>query len=335
MKAEEILQRIVFIGGPPRSGTTFAAKSVNTHPAFVAAIDDHVYECWGLYDNRLRAGLVAELRSRQLGAGEAQKALQGHLFAAGRLLGAAPSEKVAGYPRAPGSSARMPGRVRSLKDRDLIRHEVPLAHFPSAWRLCLKSPEISFVLPQLARHFPEAKFVLVYRPLIEIAESMFRLGNTVRRFPVFHTRWLGEKGDRGEALPPPGVPAEWQRLWQDVSGFQRCIIYAASYLRALLEGMETIVPGRCFVYDHARLRTYPAPVFEQLARFLSVDASGFRTAEKEIRTDPPVIRPELREEYIALESELALKNSIWKIEALASAGRSVDSRPRRPGLENG
>jgi len=44
MKATEILDHIIFVGRPPRSGTTFAVKSLNLHPACLAAIDDHVYK---------------------------------------------------------------------------------------------------------------------------------------------------------------------------------------------------------------------------------------------------------------------------------------------------
>jgi hypothetical protein len=44
MKATEILDHIIFVGRPPRSGTIFAVKSLNLHPACLAAIDDHVYE---------------------------------------------------------------------------------------------------------------------------------------------------------------------------------------------------------------------------------------------------------------------------------------------------
>jgi len=50
MKAEIILGKMILISGPPRSGTTFAIQSLNYHPDFIAAIDDHVYECWGLYN---------------------------------------------------------------------------------------------------------------------------------------------------------------------------------------------------------------------------------------------------------------------------------------------
>jgi hypothetical protein len=44
MKTTAILDHIIFVDGPPRSGTTFAVKSLNLHPACVAAIDDHVFE---------------------------------------------------------------------------------------------------------------------------------------------------------------------------------------------------------------------------------------------------------------------------------------------------
>ncbi|MBP1711743.1 MAG: hypothetical protein H6Q49_1945 [Deltaproteobacteria bacterium] len=44
MKATENLGHIIFVAGPPCSGTAFAVKSLNLHPACLAAIDDHVYE---------------------------------------------------------------------------------------------------------------------------------------------------------------------------------------------------------------------------------------------------------------------------------------------------
>jgi hypothetical protein len=317
MEAAEILKRVIFIGGPPRSGTTFAAKSLNLHPGFVAAIDDHVYECWGLYFNRNRVGLVQELRSRLVSSAEVQRTLTNHLFADGQLVGAAWSKKTAGYPLVVNPIPISQGTVRSLLDQDLARVKIPLEQFSSAWRLCLKSPEITFVLPQLASHFPEAKFVLVYRPIIEIAESMFRVANKVKRFPVFHKRWLKETGDGGEWIPPPGVPAEWNALWQTASGFQRCVIYAASYLQALRTGIQALVPGRCFVYNHAVLRNSPGWIFPQLARFLSVEASGFRVAKNLVQAHLPPLQPELFEEYAEVERELALKPLQQQIESLA------------------
>ena len=321
MEAKEILERIIFIGGPPRSGTTLAAKSLNLHPGFVAAIDDHVYECWGLYFYRDRVGLVHDLRTRQVSPAEAQKALKNHLFADGRLVGAALSDKTAGYPRVAATTSRFPGSVRSALDDDLARCKIPLEEFSSAWRLCLKSPEISFVLPQMANHFPAAKFVLVYRPLIEIAESMFRIGNMVKRFPVFHKRWIEERGDNGEWLPPPGVPAEWNRLWQSVSGFQRCVIYAASYLRALLQGISQVALDKYFVYNHASLRNSSGQIFQQLAQFLAVEASGFHIAEAQLKIELPLIPAQLEIEYAEIEREMALKQLMRQMESLSGSIR--------------
>jgi hypothetical protein len=317
MKATEILDQIIFVGGPPRSGTTFAAKSLNFHPAFVAAIDDHVYECWGLYYNRDRVGLVQELRSRQLRPEEAQEILKNHLFADGRLVGAATSDKIKSFPQVSTSASLGFGAVRSILDNDLKRHLIPLEQFSSKWRLCLKSPEISFVLPQLACHFPGTKFVLVYRPIVEIAESMYRIGNRVKRFPVFHKRWIDETNETGEMIPPPGVPTEWNKLWQTASDFQHCVIYAASYMRGLLEGISALAPGRYFVYNHAHLRKSPRTIFQQLAQFFGLDLSGFHASIKQVQINVPVVQPQQMREYSEIEAELNLNPLLKTIESLA------------------
>jgi hypothetical protein len=322
MKAAEILNRIVFVGGPPRSGTTFAAKSLNLHPGFVAAIDDHVYECWGLYCYRDKTGLVQELRTRRLTPEDAKNRLRNHLFADGRLVGAAPSLKTAGCPPVSTNRSPAPGSVRSVLDESLERYEIPLERFSRDWRLCLKSPEITHVLPQLASCFPGAQFVLVYRPVMEIAESMYRIGNLVKRFPVFHKRWIDEKGKSGQLIPPPVVPAEWDNLWRNASDFQRCVIYAAGYLRGLLEGTRGLSPSNYLIFNHAHLRNSPYQTFQQLARFLDVDASGFQTAVTQVQADVPSSRPELVEEYSSIEAALALKRLLRQIEFLISSHRS-------------
>jgi hypothetical protein len=321
MEAAAILRNIIFVGGPPRSGTTFAVKSLNLHPGFVAAIDDHVYECWGLYRYRDRVGLVHDLRTRQVSPAEAQSALKNHLIEDGRLVGAAPSGKTSAYPPALKADPPSPGPLRSLLDQDLLRQDIPLEKFSGAWRLCLKSPEISFVLPQLADHFPDAKFVLVYRPLIEIAESMFRIGNLVSRFPVFHKRWMLEKESSGEWIPPPGVPAEWHGLWQSVSGFQRCVVYGASYLRGLLQGIGEVAPDRYFVYNHASLRNSPGRIFQQLAEFLLVEASGFQMAEAQLHRESPLIPEREKREYAEMEREMALNQLMQQMASVSASIR--------------
>jgi hypothetical protein len=314
MNRSHILDGIIFVGGPPRSGTTFAAKSLNLHPVLVTAIDDHVYECWGLYYYRERSGLVQELRSRDLTPEEAQQILKNHLIDNDQLVGVASSDKVKSFNQV---AKRSSGEVRSILDNDLERHSIPLAQFPGKWRLCLKSPEISFVLPQLARHFPCAKFVLVYRSIIEIAESMYRIGNVVKRFPVYHKRWIQEKKGNGELLLPPGIPGDWNGLWQNTSDFQRCIIYAASYMHALMSGISKLSSERYFVYNHEHLRNSPRQIFQQLAEFLAVDVCGFQMAETQIKMESPSILAKLQEEYSAIEIALSLKKLTHKIESVS------------------
>jgi hypothetical protein len=318
MKDIEILDRTIFVGGPPRSGTTFAAKSLNLHPAIVTAIDDHVYECWGLYYYRDRVGLVQDLRTRQLTPEEVKESLKNHLIVENRLIGAAPSVKTAGCPQVAKIESLFPGSVRSVLDKDLGRYTIPLEQFSNDWRLCLKSPEISFVLPQLASHFPASRFVLVYRPISEIAESMYRIGNMVKRFPVFHKRWFEEMNESGELIPPPGVPAEWNNHWQKASDFQRCVIYAAAYIHGMLEGVGHLSLDRYLIYNHAHLRNSPDKIHQRLADFLKIDASGFKPAVTQLKTGLPSIHPKLTEEYLEIEAELTLKMMMNQIETLAT-----------------
>jgi hypothetical protein len=315
MKGTEILERIIFVGGPPRSGTTFAAKSLNLHPSVMAAIDDHVYECWGLYYYRDRVGLVQELRTRQISPVEVKNNLRNHLFRDNRLIGAAPSAKTTGCPEISIIDSPYPGSVRSLKDSNLVRYSFPLDQFSNEWYLCLKSPEISYVLPQLADHFPTAKFVLVYRPIIEIAESMYRLGDRVKRFPVFHERWKQEKGENGELLPPPGVPTEWYALWQKATDFQRCVIYTASYIQAIVDGTSVLPPHRFLVYNHAQLRNQPENIFKKLAQFLDIEVSGFQPALPHLQIHTPPIPLHLEEELKEVAEKLELNRLVQKIEA--------------------
>ena len=304
-RADDILNNLILVGGPPRSGTTFAARSLNLHPVIMTAIDDQVYESWGLYYYRTRTGLVQKLRNGGCGAVEIHQALKEHLFRNGCLVGIAPSEKTAGCPRSP-LPLRPDTGATTRADLKLIRHSLPLSAFRDDWQLCLKSPEISYILPQLAAALPGARFVIVYRPLIEIAESMLRKGHTVKGFPVFHRRWRDETDDDGRPIPPPGVPQEWAGLWPAASDFQRCVINAASYMRALAAGLAALEDKRCFVYNHACMREKAAVLFQRLAEFLQVDAAGFQGALKALRHEPPGIAPELAAEYEAMEQKLEL-----------------------------
>lgn len=234
------------------------------------------------------------------------------------LIGAAPSNKTAGCSQVAKINSPYPGSIRSVLDKNLGRLAIPLEQFSNDWRLCLKSPEISFVLPLLATHFPDSRFVLVYRPLSEIAESMYRIGNLVKKFPVFHKRWLLEKDESGKLIPPPGVPDKWATLWQGASDFQRCVIYSASYVNGMLEGISELSPDRYFIYNHAQLRESPEHIYQQLAAFLNIDTSGFKPAVTQLNTGTPSIQPELTMQFNEIEIKLHIKQMIEQIDSLNS-----------------
>ncbi len=314
MPPEKILDRLLLVGGPPRSGTTFIARALNAHPRIVTAVDDHVHECWALYHYPTRRGLVHDLRHGCLERTEAVVRLRDHLFAGGHFAGVAPSAQTEGSPLA---GPPEPPALAAPGSRTAVRHALALERFAADWYLCLKSPEISFVLPRLTELLPQARFVLVFRPVSEIAESMFRKGLTVRKIPVFQRRWEGERLDDGRLIPPPGVPEKWQTLWGEVTAFQRCVIYAASYLQAVIGGCAALSSERYFIYDHARLRARSEPILRGLASFLGVDDSGFRAAAAGIRSEVPALTGELSEEYERMRNKLELEALVLEASALA------------------
>ena len=306
--AEQLFNRLILVGGPPRSGTSLAARLLNTHPCIITAIDDHVYECWGLYYYGTREGLIGDLReSSNLDRG-AVRLLVAHLVEDGHLKGAAPSKKSRGLPVSPppirpdGESIPMDGKV--------IRHPFPLERFEESWYLCLKSPEISFALNPLSELFPAAKFVMLYRPILEIAESMYRMGHTVEKVAVYHQRWRNERDAQGNLIPPPGVPYEWSNLWSLSSDFQRCCLYALSYLGAVATGCASLPPDRYFLYNHTKMRRKPDIVLNDLAHFLEVDPLGFDTASEEVSPLSPSVPSRLKDEWSELRQKVAAAGTL-------------------------
>jgi hypothetical protein len=311
-----IFKQLVLVAGPPRSGTTFMAKSLNSHPKIITAVDDYVYECWALYYYRTRSGLIQRLREHALSQGEVYDYLYDHLIINNQFKGIAPSLKTANFANSP-PMVRPDGSYTPM-DRTVVRHVFPLAHFTGDLFLCLKSPEVSYCLPQLCSYFPQAKFIFVYRPIIEIAESMYRRGNLVKKVPIFHKRWEAEVDTKGKMIPPPGIPIHWIEYWNNVSGFQRCIINAASYLNSIVEGLNQLPETQFFVYNHVHMRTRPKDLFEKLSRFLKIEESGFDTAIKETDQRQPPLRDLLIKEYVEIEKELKLDLLLRRMEAYAN-----------------
>jgi hypothetical protein len=237
---------------------------------------------------------------------DAHARLEHHIVISGRLVGAADAPHTDSFPVTRDDETRFPLTAPSAFDRRLVRRSIPIGLFAHHWRLCLKSPEIVFVLPQMGHLFPDARFVFVYRPLREIAESMFNKGNRVRRFPVFHQRWSQAEGDSGKVMIPQGIPESWHKRWLESTSFQRCVMHAASYLAAIAAGMHEVAPARCFVYSHDLMRQNPHMVFNRLAQFLEVDPRGFDAAMVDLNPGRPIARLDLDVEYQAIVDALNL-----------------------------
>ncbi len=305
----KLFANLVLVGGPPRSGTTLLARSLGRHPQVVTPLDNHVHECRALYDYARRCGLVAELRSGHVHDPKALRQALRHGLLHDGAMHIVPSGKTAGSAAVPppgaGGSA-----LASLQDETLLRHHLPLERFQPGWRLCLKSPEITFVLPGLAALFGQARFVLVHRSAAEVAESMFRMGNTVRRMPVYHARW------KQEGEPPPGVPAQWHERWDTGGDFDRCVLYASAYLLALADGAGQLGRGRVLLLDHAELRRHPRQAFHAVARHLEIETAPLEAEAKEVRPEAAPVDLELRSRADALTEELGLGSLARRLSAM-------------------
>jgi hypothetical protein len=326
----DILSQLVLAGGPPRSGTTLLAKVLNHHPGIVTRIDDRVWETWHLYHYPSRTGLVQRLQAGPIQPEAERRAMRETLVRDGSLQAAAPSAKTRIWPLL---TAPVPP-AGSVQGRDpvLVRHSGPSGEHALDYLLCLKSPEISFVLPELGHLFPDARFLLVFRPILEIAESMYRKAQTVKRVAVYSTRWRQEMDDSGRLLPPPGVPLEWQPAWNQVTDFQRCAIYAASYIRALATTLPELEPGRWFLYHHHRLLVEPDRVFQAIGAHLKVDPSGFQTAREAIHPDQPRVPDPLCREFEIVADTLDLLSWQMALQTLCGSGLGVRHLQAETGL---
>lgn len=347
---ESILDRIILGAGPPRSGTTLLAKVLNSHARIVTAIDNSVYERWVLYYYRSREGIIQDFRTGVMCPEAAKDLLVDDLVRSRHIWGVAPSSNTSKYPKVtpPTRPDAQPIHPNSVENKallhqaicnvrnivakllstdkqsegnyhGLIRHKLPLEiFFKRNLYLCLKSPEICFVLPKLGTMLSEAKFVLTYRPIIEIAESMYRKGFEWS-LASYHKRWAKERDTDGELIPPPGVPLEWHSLWKRVTNFQRCTIYASSYVRAMILGIRELPSHRIFLYDHAKFREIPEDILVSLARFLNVSVEDFGASLPTINDKAPVIPDELAQQYEEIKTVLNCTYLMDQLDSLNTA----------------
>lgn len=303
-----IFSRLLFLGGPPRSGTTLLARILNQHPQIMTIIHDHVCEFWDLYNYRQHSGLVAQLLKGPVSPAKARKYLYTKMKKGRWLEGAAPSSKTRGLSLSPPSKqADFP--LRSI-DRRTARYRYPMKRIRRLQYISMKSPEISLVLPELAALFPESKFVLIYRSPDEVAESMFRSGENITQIPVFWKRWEQSRDKDGRFIPPSAVPSEWNQTWQSATSFQRCLLCAGGYLSSIFRGLQKLTPGKAFLFCYQDLLDNSSRVFNGLADFLQIESSGFQSTASLIHGSNRSLEPGLRQEKAALEKEINYSR-IW------------------------
>ncbi|MFH1176602.1 MAG: sulfotransferase [Acidobacteriota bacterium] len=232
-EAGDPLEGLVVVSGAPRSGTTLAIRCVAALPDFLAVIDDQVWECHTIYDYQSRRGIAAGLRDNQPTGGAPPDLLRCRLERAGAWVGIAETANTQDYPNRIVEGPLNP-------QFDTRRCSIPGADLSGDERLVFKSPEVSFVIPKWQAHFPTGRLVLLVRPVLEVAASMWRMANRVKKVAVYQQRWQRETRADGSGIAPPGIPADWTPRWNTVSSFGRGVIYAAAYERALLAGLVAI-----------------------------------------------------------------------------------------------
>ncbi|MBP7865990.1 MAG: sulfotransferase [Acidobacteria bacterium] len=304
----------MLITGPPRSGTTFLTRSLGEQPTLRALIDDAVYERWSLYYYPTRTGLAADLRRGAIEAEDARDCLMADLVSGDTLRGVAASPHTAGYPRS--SPPRRPDGTADPRDARLDRRDIPLAEIPWGTRFILKSPELSFVMPAMADALPGVRWIAVVRPLEEIAESMYRKGNSVQR-PVFHRRWASERDAEGRPAPFPGIPDAWADRWRSGAPADWCALAAAAYVRALADTLPGLPAGTWHLHDHARLRREPSSTLGALAAFLGIAEPPLAWVALSIKAGVPQPPPEIVEACRRVRSDPQTGEAFDRLETLS------------------
>ncbi len=303
-----VLRRLLFLGGPPRSGTTILARILNQHPQIMTIIDDHVFEFWGLYDYSTHSGLVSQIQNRPVSRTYARNFLWRNIKAGRWLNGAAPSQKTLGLPPSP--PPERSGSPLLPAGRKTIRYKYPISKIKNLRYISIKSPEISLVLPELSSLFPESSFILTYRPLEALAESMFRKGKTVTQIPVFWRRWETTIDKNGKLIPPSVVPGGWREHWQTATDFQRCLLCAAGYLSQITQGLKKLNPDKAFLFLHSDLRDNPIPVLNKIAGFLNIEDKPLQPLTKIIRNFYYPLDSGLKQEMADLGKKVNL-TQLW------------------------
>lgn len=257
---DPVFDRPVFIVSPPRSGSTLLFETLAQAPG--------VYTIGGESH-----GLIESLP---------QLTPAGHDWASNRLTEADADPDVV---------AELRSRFQqSLRDR--ARERAPQGRV----RLLEKTPKNALRIPFLAKAFPEARFIYLYRDPRETLASMMEAWEsggfrTYAQVPG----WRGERP--WSLLLTPG--------WRDLATLPLNQIVAAQWAavtKVLLDDLDAIPADRRFVARHDALLADPSAEIARLAK--AVDFGWDRTLGAELPIASHTISKPRAEKWRAREAEI-------------------------------
>jgi hypothetical protein len=152
-------------------------------------------------------------------------------------------------------------------------------------RFAEKNPENCFIIPFLARAFPDASFVSILRDGRDAAVSL-----TEKPWLAAEAAGSGQRGRGGQEWGP--VPRFWvessrREEFTRVSDLERALWCWRRFTSAALDGTATLPPGRHFQVRYESLVTDPDGVADPLADFLELEGAGRAALRRALQDADP------------------------------------------------
>jgi hypothetical protein len=156
-----------------------------------------------------------------------------------------------------------------------------LAGLHGGLRFAEKNPENCFIIPFLARTFPDASFVSIVRDGRDAAVSLAE-----KPWLAAETAGSGRRGRGGQEWGP--VPRFWveperRAEFVEASDLERAIWCWRRFTTAALDGLAQLPPERHHAVRYESLVTDPDAVAGPLADFLGLDAAATWTLRAGLR----------------------------------------------------
>jgi hypothetical protein len=160
-----------------------------------------------------------------------------------------------------------------------------LAGLHGGMRFAEKNPENCFIIPFLARAFPDASFVSIVRDGRDAAVSL-----TEKPWLAAAAQGSGQRGRGGQEWGP--VPRFWvepsrREEFRSVGDLERAIWCWRRFTSAAIDGAAQLAPGRHFSVRYESLVTDPDGAAEPLADFLELEGAGRAALRAALRDADP------------------------------------------------